>query len=336
MLGGDNLTFTGTNFPRGLDNNDVIVVEVGNTLKTKCKAVSSASTTMVCLTEPFDKAADLSKTYTATATINTVPVTVPVSFGMKSINKKGLTMSPSSVSPVIKTLITFSLETDFPHALKPEDISLNISAKTDASGALKAIAIVSVDDTKKTFTCKFGGAMSGDYNVFIRHKDFGLIDASSLTLKVESQYTSITPLTGSIYGGTLLTIKGKNFGTVYTDNPVEIFKLGEKNVKCPVLTTKADEITCRIEAQAATGLANGYKGKVIVFLKTAEESNCTASACDFVFTDTLPEVTAVAKLYDAATNKWQIAIDGTNFAGTKDTTEFYVGGAKQVVSSITA
>jgi len=31
---------------------------------------------------------------------------------------------------------------------------------------------------------------------------------------------SISPKQGSIYGGTLLTIKGSNFGNVYTDNPV--------------------------------------------------------------------------------------------------------------------
>lgn len=81
---------------------------------------------------------------------------------------------------------------------------------------------------------KFQGAVSGDYDLIIKHKDYGLIDTSGLTLKVEASYSAITPLTGSIYGGTLLTITGKNFGTVTTDNPVELFADGKKNVKCYV------------------------------------------------------------------------------------------------------
>ena len=59
----------------------------------------------------------------------------------------------------------------------------------------------------------FGGAHSGTYDIKIRHNKFGLIKTTRLLLKVESTVTSITPMSGSIYGGTLLTIKGTNFGT---------------------------------------------------------------------------------------------------------------------------
>jgi hypothetical protein len=39
---------------------------------------------------------------------------------------------------------------------------------------------------------------------------------------VESETSNISPTTGSIYGGTLVTLTGKNWGTARTDNPVEI------------------------------------------------------------------------------------------------------------------
>jgi hypothetical protein len=81
------------------------------------------------------------------------------------------------------------------------------------NGSIKYLRVATVDDSAKTLTAKYGGAWSGRYSVTMRHKTFGLIDVSSHTLLSESQYTSITPLTGSVFGGTLLTITGTNFGT---------------------------------------------------------------------------------------------------------------------------
>jgi hypothetical protein len=56
----------------------------------------------------------------------------------------------------------------------------------------------------------------------VRHTVFGLVETGNLVLTVGSNVTSYTPMTGSIYGGTELTITGTNFGTVFTDNPVQI------------------------------------------------------------------------------------------------------------------
>jgi hypothetical protein len=46
------------------------------------------------------------------------------------------------------------------------------------------------------------------------------LESSGLVLDVNAYVDSYTPTTGSIYGGTLLTITGRNFGTEITDNPV--------------------------------------------------------------------------------------------------------------------
>jgi hypothetical protein len=43
-----------------------------------------------------------------------------------------------------------------------------------------------------------------------------------MVLDVNSRVNSFSPKVGSIYGGTLLTITGNNFGTVKTDNPVQL------------------------------------------------------------------------------------------------------------------
>ena len=80
--------------------------------------------------------------------------------------------------------------------------------------------VIAVDNATNTITCMFGGAWSGKYWITIRHSQYGYLDTKDIILTVGSNVTSITPKYGSIYGGTLLKIKGTNFGKEFTDNPV--------------------------------------------------------------------------------------------------------------------
>jgi hypothetical protein len=67
-------------------------------------------------------------------------------------------------------------------------------------------------------------------------------------LDVSSTVTSVSPQTGSIYGGTMLTITGTNFGTVPTDNPVSIVYGGAVgSTACFVKTISSTKITCRVD-----------------------------------------------------------------------------------------
>jgi len=54
LLGGDNLTITGTNFPWNMPRSDISIT-LSDTQKTKCIPQWSTPTTLVCLTSPFDK-----------------------------------------------------------------------------------------------------------------------------------------------------------------------------------------------------------------------------------------------------------------------------------------
>jgi hypothetical protein len=56
LIGADNITFTGTNFPRDFKSNTV-EIEFTDDLKTKCIPQVSSTNTLVCLTSKFDKAA---------------------------------------------------------------------------------------------------------------------------------------------------------------------------------------------------------------------------------------------------------------------------------------
>jgi hypothetical protein len=105
-------------------------------------------------------------------------------------------------------------------------------------------------------------------------------------------------------------------------------------VKCNVLSTSATEIKCRIDPTIS--LENGYTAKLLVFLKTSEEANCTAANCDITFTNNVPMINAFNKQFNENTLVWEITATGTGFPGTKDTTELYIGGIKQTTSAQTS
>ena len=136
-----------------------------------------------------------------------------------SNKKSGLLLSPSSANPTLKTKINITIERDFPYTLDKADFSVNATNISNPS-YFRQMNVISVDDASKTLTCMFGGAWSGKYQISIRHRQFGLLYTNDVILTVGSNVTSVTPNIGSVYGGTLLTIQGTNFGKEFTDNPV--------------------------------------------------------------------------------------------------------------------
>lgn len=136
-----------------------------------------------------------------------------------SNKKSGLFLSPSSANPTLKTKINITIEIDFPYTLDKADFSVNATNISNPS-YFRQMNVISVDDASKTLTCMFGGAWSGEYQISIRHRQFGLLYTNDVILTVGSNVTSVTPNIGSVHGGTLLTIQGTNFGKEFTDNPV--------------------------------------------------------------------------------------------------------------------
>jgi hypothetical protein len=195
------------------------------------------------------------------------------------------------------------MEADFPYTLAKEDLSINATSTTNSS-YIRYMNVIAVDDSAKTFTAMFGGAYSGQFQISIRHKVYGLVGTNGLILDVSASVTSYTPMTGSIYGGTLITITGTNFGTVYTDNPVQISSNGGiGSVDCFVQETSNSEIKCRLD----TGLnkTGGIEDTMIVFLKTSEEAVCDPlSKCKFIWNTFLPELAAFDLQFDESTYSW--------------------------------
>lgn len=100
---------------------------------------------------------------------------------------------------------------------------------------------------------------------------------------------------------------------------------------CFLQSIKIDEIICRL---GVTNKTAGLSGKAIVFLKTSEEADCTASNnCQFNYTDSIPEVTGISTVWDETNQYWTVVVVGTDFSGSAATTELSVNGRIQTTVS---
>jgi len=159
LLGGDNITISGTNLPHNLITSNISVT-LSDTQNTQCVAQISSTGNFVCLTSAFDTSVSAGQSVTATIVINGQTVSNSLSLTMKSDVKSSLALIPPSASPVLKSKITVQMETDFPYTLVKEDLSMNATSVTDSS-YIRYLNVIEVNDTAKTFTAMFGGAYSG-------------------------------------------------------------------------------------------------------------------------------------------------------------------------------
>jgi len=281
------------------------------------------------------KSANVGKKYDPTITINGVALTNTntLQLTMSSDLNAATAIVPPTASPVLKTELELTLHSSFdPTKIVASKFTVQFIDSKDAKN-VKYLKVNTVDTTTKKMKVMFGGAKSGDYIIKIEHTDLGKVDTAAIgTFKVGSTLTSFTPKQGTVFGGTLITITGTNFGTRKTDNPVQI-KMGEQSVDCLVEETKATQIKCRVDgsefaqAKLTRALKDGTTAELIVFLKTSEEVPCTS--CTFSLlahgtTSTSPIVTAMTGLIDDTTIK--ITVTGKRFdTGTTSGVELYVG-----------
>jgi hypothetical protein len=225
------------------------------------------------------------------------------------------------------------METDFPFTLTKEDLSINATSTTDSS-YIRYLNIIEVDDDAKTFVALFGGAYSGEFHISIRHAHFGLVGTEGLNLDVSASVTSFTPTAGSIYGGTLITITGNNFGNVYTDNPVQISSNGAIDSKdCFVQETSGTEIKCRITRDLNMTL--NQIDKIVVFLKASEEAVCDPSSkCDYTWTSDIPILETSVLSFDVSSNEWLLTVTGTDFTGDTSSVELFIEDKIQTTKSV--
>lgn len=193
-----------------------------------------------------------------------------------------VSITPNIASPVLKSNLTLKVS-GFPGTLVKEDLSVRLISTTDPT-LVRPLNVIDVDNSKMEFKVRYGGAYSDLYKVEVRSKQLGNIDASSLTFRAIGIVTDFQPRSGSVNGGTLVSITGYNFSTDVLDNPV---RMGYTD--CIVESSSNTEIKCRTLPRME---GVGGTEDIIVFLKTSEEAECTVNPCKYTWLDSgLPQVT---------------------------------------------
>ena len=311
-LGGNVMTITGDSF--GYDKH---AIKVSYADGTSCDILSVTMTQITCENRRFTSGAE--SVQDVIIEINGESAS-PVSVTLLEQAEISVSIEPNSVSPVLKTDITVYLDPNYPETLVKADFEAVLYSNDDPAYK-RVLFIVSVDDEEKSMVIKFPGAVSGSYWIMLTSTQFGRIDTDLLQLAVHGTVTSVSPLTGSKYGGTLITILGENFSHEPLDNPVMI---GDEY--CYVKTSSPTKITCRTDLLVENKVGDQT---LLVFLKTSEEA-ATPNGEDIIFTYAYPtaELADLEVTFDANTFSHKVIVSGTGF---DDSTQLFIDEVEQVL-----
>ena len=107
---------------------------------------------------------DSATPYAATVSVNSVTDSTQ-SVAILSTKQSGVSVSPTSISPVLATKLTVTLESTYPHTLVAADFKAQLISTTDDS-IIHPLYIMSVDDSAKSVDIKFPGADNRLYTTY--------------------------------------------------------------------------------------------------------------------------------------------------------------------------
>lgn len=315
--GGTEMIINGKNLPSVMDGEVTIAFDDG----TVCDIETVSPQKVTCVTEEFTaglKSAAL--IITVNGKVDSTH-TVTISDGPALVTS----MVPSSVSPVLKTIIKFTVA-GFVDTIDPDDLLVSFVSTTNAMPIRIAKVMESgFDDVEKNIQylkVKFAGSESGTYQVKIRSKTYGRFDTTRIILTTSGRVTDFNPKKGSVNGGTLITIYGINFSYDPLDNPVRI-----GYTDCMVETSSPTQITCR--TMPSIDDSQDSTDDLIVFLKTYEEAKCDVKPCTFTWVKTdLSSIESYSVDFDSIRSDYVLTITGTNFGATIDNTEILIDGTE--------
>lgn len=163
--------------------------------------------------------------------------------GVTTAPTKVTLLTPNSVSPVLKTLLTINI-TGFPNTINKDDLEVSVVSTNLNPQIVRQINVVEagVYGTGHYIKAKFGGSDSGIYQLKVRSRNYGNLDTTGITLKTIGKVTDFNPKSGSVHGGTLITVDGYHFSDDYQDNPIRI-----GYTDCMVEYSSPTQLKCRTE-----------------------------------------------------------------------------------------
>ena len=283
---------------------------------------------MTCLTSIYSGIVNVAATLTVTVNGQTDSST---SLTFIAAPAQIVSISPSMASPVLTTNITLQLNSNFASSLTISDLTARIQSKTNST-LIKKLSVIDVDTTNKRIIIKYNGIPSGTYNILLSSFVNGRFDTSAVTFTSVGIITDYSPNSGSIYGGTLITINGYNFSNnAITDNAVQV-----GTTYCNVISTSNSQIICRTQPKQA---ADDMTVDLTVYLRTFEQAVCGLGQdlCTFTWKDVnqLPSLNSYSVVFDTTLNDYVLTLSGQFYTSNTAGVEFYVDGISQSVTSAT-
>ena len=307
--GGTVFTVSGSGFPASLETAQArgLAINIG---AGSCTPTSVTPTQVQCVSGTVSSSAPLTVTLngkTASSSALTPLGTVPT---ISSV-------SPNNVNPVLQTDITIT-GTNFDATSAQTSVYLKTASNN------KAAECLTVSSTSTQIVCKLLGAPTGTYSIYAQTSQ-GYSNSQSFT--VQTVITSVSPTSGSVAGGTLLTITGGTFSD-YTQQTM-VF-IGTDSIPCSVVSSSATQVTCITGPLKDINQA-GTTQTVYVDTRIVESAVCQGT-CSFTYSDSLtPKITALDSTSVAAGGSLQIT--GTNLDTNPTVT---IGGVSCTVDSASA
>ena len=298
QLGGNVLTIVGTGFDQVTDNSSVVFSD-----STTCTIQTTTATQITCLVNGFDSATiDVVNPYTVTITVNAIADTSQT-VSLNAIMDFGRKVVPNSVSPLKPQELVITLDNNYSERMNDGDFTCYLVSKTDPT-VTRSLVIVKVSNSAKAITAMYTGADSGDYYVQVISSSIGRIDKTLMELFVGAKVTSVTPVTGSYLGGTLLTIDGENFSDDILNNSV---KVGDTD--CILETSSETQIICRITETLATAAS---QAPVVVSIRTQADARSDIPML-FDYVQPSATMTDLEQIFFKTLNSQLYIMTGTGF-----------------------
>lgn len=126
-------------------------------------------------------------------------------------------ITPDSANPALKGVMTIAGS-----GFGTDDSVVKVYL-ANTSGKVYEMRILTIIDTQ--IECGIPGGLPGDFDVVVEIDGLGDVPASPVTANdftYELTIDSISPTTGSHYGGTLITLTGKNFSPEISETLVSV------------------------------------------------------------------------------------------------------------------
>ena len=326
--GGTEITISGTGFAINNQYGSSSQVEIDGE---ECKIISSNNIEIVCMTppEPSGGSGEIKVKVFPSSDQSVFVETTSNSFSYSaSKTPTVVSMSPSSASPVIKQDLTIT-GTNF--GTSASDLTVTLVSPLDSDFNLPCNVVDSPAPTNTQLTCRLGGGSSGEFNVQVNRSGYGAsVAASTDSDKFEFiiEITNVSPRSGSIQGGTIVTITGNNFSTVKNENQVTI---GDSRTNlCEIITATATEIVCRTMADSS-GITTGQDLRVLGRIQ--EVAICNTN-CKFTYQEQkTPKILSLSP--ESVKSGDTVTVSGSNFTVNANKMEINVGGVMVPTSDIT-